>query len=726
MKKDERLHQGIALVSALIFLAVLVVFVSTALLVSTSNQRLSGDNLRTYQAQLAAEAGMQRVIAETWFTSEEDPSEDFQLELSTFREQLDDVGIRAGEAQRNSYGFGDEMVFQDSFEDSSYRASVRRVDVSDRYTLLRLDVTGLTGVANNPVATRRISSDMHVQVPQVDTQSFAVLGNNANCLFCHTQISSLEAAYTSDGTAVNIVTLTTPEQRKNTLLDKERVKLAFLENLRTDRIKEMNSVVTGTIYTRGITNVVGQASTLRAVPLRKIDNQSTSLLSSEVAKPITELEAVNCASQCGKRHALFYKNYPESKVPDGDVPKTFPQLIPDTNQNHFTEDSEWQNTIAKEKSSGQLKGGAKRVVAATAQTVSTLSSSESAEGIKGNVILEGTVANPLILEGTVYVNGDVVINGTVTGDGKIIARGNVYVVGSINYACDDNSTDNAWRSSQTKTCNYSKPDTLPRLGIIAGKNILVGSYITPGTSAKGKPSDQLTRTDFSETSEEEVATWFVDGGMSLEPSQPLSYTMVQMALFNENEYRKAKSDSGYTPQFYTLREGGAVFRCNKGFSDTKETYCKTYEELTNISASAVVNTSDQEVLERATVLNTTPSNAWLAEDALSSELTLRSKWVENVETKPRNALHLDGLYYTPNAIFGNLPLASNTEGKLVINGSLAAADVALLAPGGLSINNDVRLAEMLELEQTNNVIQMISNYRLLELDAVIEYEAISQ
>jgi hypothetical protein len=747
MSKRKWLREGVALVTALIFLAVVVVFVSTALLVSSSNRKLSGDNLRTYQAQLAAEAGLQRVIAESWFapyeeSEHEDVPEDYQVTLETFRKQLDDTGISAGENGINSYSFGDEVIFQEDLEGASYSASVRRVDVGDSYTLLRLDVTGLTGNPDAPAATRRMSADLRVQVPQTDSQGFAVLGNNANCIFCHTQISSLEAAYDKDGNPVNFSALTTPKNREDTFKDKERVKIAFLETLLTDRVKEMQSLMTGTIYTRGTTNVIGRDNTLSAVPLKVIDKQSTSLLSSDVAKTLTELDAVDCGGRCEKRHGLFYKNYPLRNGADGSVPETFPVLIPDTNNNRQIEHTEWRDAVAKEDSSGTLKGGNKTILATKAtgerdlalnssslKNVATLASSESVDGVQGNVILEGTATKPLVLEGTLYINGDVVLRGVITGDGKIVARGNVYITGDVTYACDDEAQDFNWRASQSKSCAYNTPEELPRLGVIAGKNILVGAYLTPATSAtlKGRPTDQLTRLNFDKTSADDLAKWFIDAGTSLKEPQALSYTMVQMALFNESEYRKAKASSSYSPRFYKLRDDGTVFRCGKGFSTKKEDYCKTYAELTDLSASALTDTADKAILERATLLSATPSNAWLGSDTQTSELALRAQWVSSVEgSRPLNALHLDGLYYTPNAIFGNLPTSSTTQGKLLLNGSLAAADIALLTPAGLTINSDERLAGMLDISQPTHVTQTVSNYRLLDTDAEVDYGVIGE
>ncbi len=739
-KNRAKSRQGIALVSSLIFLMVIVVLISISLLVSTSNNRLSGDSLRTYQAQLAADAGLQRVIAESWFNSYEASEneavpDDYQITLENFRKQLDEAGIPAGETTGGSYTFGAEVVYSEDLEGASYSATVRRVDVGDSYTLLRVDALGVVGEASSPGAVRRLSADMRVQLPLVDTKGFAVLGNNANCIFCHTQIASLETAYDKEGKSVMLNALTTPLQRQTALLDKQRVKIAFLENLLTDRPSDMQSLIAGTIYTRGTTNVVMQGGSLGSVPLKVIDKQSTSLLSSDAVKTLTELDMVNCASTCDKRHALFYKNYALSGGADGAVPKTFPLLIADKNGNRLIEHGEWQSAVSS--SNGTLTGGNKKILATravgehelalastTLKDAATLASSESANGAGGNVILEGTSASPLVLGGDVYINGDVVLSGAITGDGKIIARGNIYISGNVTYACDDDSRDASWQSSQSKNCTFNKPDTLPRLGVIAGKNILVGSYMTPATSVKGRPSDQLTRLNFDKTPNDELTTWFIDTGSSLKEPQSLSYTMVQMSLFNENEYRKAKTTTSYIPRFYTLRDDGAIFRCGKGFSSGKEDYCKNYGELTNLSTST--NTTDISVVNRATVVSTTPTNAWLSNDAQSSELAVRAAWINNVEGTRSSPLQLDGLFYSANGIFGNLPNASATRGKVIINGSLAAADIALLAPAGLTINYDERLAEMLETSATTFVMQTLSNYRLLDADAVVDYGAIKE
>lgn len=51
----------------------------------------------------------------------------------------------------------------------------------------------------------------------------------------------------------------------------------------------------------------------------------------------------------------------------------------------------------------------------------------------GPMILVGTKAKPLVIDGPVVINGDVIIRGYVTGQGTIYAGRNVHVVGNVRY-----------------------------------------------------------------------------------------------------------------------------------------------------------------------------------------------------------------------------------------------------------------------------------------------------
>jgi hypothetical protein len=739
--------RGVALISGLIFLAITVIFVSTALLVSTSNRRLSGDNVRTISAQLAADAGLERAIYEVWFKPNLEDGQlpnHFQLGLEAFRKGLDDAGIAAGNtSSATSFAFGPAVTFSDSFETTAYSTTLRRLDVGDAYTVLRLDSVGTVGTAGNVnnLATRRITEDLLIGVPQAEASQFALLSNRANCVFCHTQITSLEVAYDAQGNLVNLDTLATEQARAKVFKNKQRIRVGVLEHLLTDRANEIKSLMTGTLYSRGETNLFSAQSTLYSLAFSEMDGHKTSRLSSDEPKVLHS--ATNCASGCSERLEQAYLNYPSQGYPDGELPNVFPSAIQDANNNQKIEHSEWQTTISQDDALGSLKGGVKKRVDTSASgtvTLSadrstglhtasaTLSSTESANGIEGNLILEGSASSPLILEDTVYVNGDVVIRGKISGDGKIVARGNIYVVGNTTYACDNDSRDFNWASSSQVPCNYALPDTLPRVGLVAGKNLMLGNYMMPNLSGGTRPEDQLTRLGFSETSAEDLALWFVDAGQPITENAALSYSMIQAALFNQEEYAKAHSDASYIPHFYRMREDSPVWLCAGGFSTQKNDYCKSYTGLVNLSLST--SSSDAAILNRASVLSLTPSDSWLSPaaavlSAQTSELAVRGYWVNAVESNSaQEALRIDGVLFSDNAVFGMLPSSSATKGKMLLNGSLIAADTALLPTAGFRIHYDERLSDLIDPSKIKTVVQTRSNYRLLKTGELVDYGSV--
>lgn len=97
-------------------------------------------------------------------------------------------------------------------------------------------------------------------------------------------------------------------------------------------------------------------------------------------------------------------------------------------------------------------------------------------GEKQHLYLEGTAANPIVLDGPVVVRGSVIISGYVTGQGAIYAKGNVYVPKPLRYvnppatprpASNDEATVEAWREA-----NASKD----ALGLFAAEHVVLGNY----------------------------------------------------------------------------------------------------------------------------------------------------------------------------------------------------------------------------------------------------------
>lgn len=72
---------------------------------------------------------------------------------------------------------------------------------------------------------------------------------------------------------------------------------------------------------------------------------------------------------------------------------------------------------------GTLKQGATTLVAAVHSNATD----------KRGIYLEGTSANPIIIDGTVVIHGDVIIKGVVQGQGTLYVGGNLYLAGDVTY-----------------------------------------------------------------------------------------------------------------------------------------------------------------------------------------------------------------------------------------------------------------------------------------------------
>ena len=100
-------------------------------------------------------------------------------------------------------------------------------------------------------------------------------------------------------------------------------------------------------------------------------------------------------------------------------------------------------------------------------------------GESGHLYLEGTAANPIVLDGPVVIRGDVIIKGVVTGQGAIYSGRNVYVPESITYL-DGPSSARPASNSETDTeawmaANWDKDF----LGLFAAENVAVGDFTNP-------------------------------------------------------------------------------------------------------------------------------------------------------------------------------------------------------------------------------------------------------
>jgi hypothetical protein len=105
---------------------------------------------------------------------------------------------------------------------------------------------------------------------------------------------------------------------------------------------------------------------------------------------------------------------------------------------------------------------------------------------EGCVVLVGTAANPIVIDGPVVIEGDVIIKGYFTGQGTIYAGRNVHIIGDL-------TAVNAPQWEQPDTASNFEDSTLPDnleadfMGLCAKGSIVIGDYRDSGFTSSIVP-----------------------------------------------------------------------------------------------------------------------------------------------------------------------------------------------------------------------------------------------
>ena len=95
-------------------------------------------------------------------------------------------------------------------------------------------------------------------------------------------------------------------------------------------------------------------------------------------------------------------------------------------------------------------------------------------GEEKNLILVGTVDNPIVLDGPVVIENDVVLRGYITGQGTIYAGRNVHVIGDLEY-----KNPPSWPKPMTDPAGTQAANaTADMVGLAAKGSIILGDYTT--------------------------------------------------------------------------------------------------------------------------------------------------------------------------------------------------------------------------------------------------------
>ena len=419
---------------------------------------------------------------------------------------------------------------------------------------------------------------------------FGMLTKNVQCSLCHLRVSSTAKAFNKDPSKFN--TFPGVKVGSTGFMGASTGADTIIEGALYHRGRLEDDVSAGLIDANAV------ASRLKGVALNANGTirQDANGNSIPVVSTVSSSLAADGTPIAPPVNGNFYPNYPTDPglqssgvLPNNDFPSPFPDLprSADLNRpNHKVEADEV--AIAKADAiaasdpnqPGKIQGGVALTLAPGTQYTQTVLPNSGApanisQGYTGNVILTGTASNPIKLDGKVVIDGDVVIRGYVQGVGQIYATGNIYIPGDVIYKDRiDPIVVPPSTSPVPQEAFGSDAQNKPNLlGLVAGKNIVVGDYLSQvthwsegNTSSVGSANHDFYSPSYQNENGQVVTkngqpepgkiltydqdkylnpsqvtvmpgTVTIDGKTYSKYSQP-NFSMFQLALFNQSEYVK--------------------------------------------------------------------------------------------------------------------------------------------------------------------------------------------
>jgi len=555
-----------------------------------------------------------------------------------------------------------------------------------------------------------------IQPADFDGFEFAILANNVNCIFCHSRVDDAERYYNEDPGLYGTF---------------DRVKVGTLESLMLRKDMDGNSlhindfdtdsVIAGTLYVRG--SVTDQDGGV----VNDWGDQSFHSFAFDGAGNIMEHAATGeeTVADFSPTGALpmplenLYVDYSSiyTEMVDGNLPLEFPAPFPDNggidpltgappadseakSGNKIVDDEEFY--ALAQGAEGSITAGiitvkdAGEVIDSIGEYASALFSGNQAsieQTVAGNVLLSGTEANPVIIDGMVAIDGDLIINGYVKGDGSLYVKGNVYIPTDLQYL---NGNVVPSDPSSPETFGVAPDGTTNALAVAAGGNILIGDYSKPAALQPDMSYQVPSKYDF------------VTG----DSSDDWNFALAEISLFNRTEWAKTQptlpgapgealddpstwtqanpnyAGPDYVPRYYEFGPGDEVPIYNRGqlYFDTSSQTWRGDDEVPLDWDEALLTLADpgdvnDPILypageEPPVVRTLTATEGWI--DDYMYKLSIEYFEDNREQGTP---MRIDGMLYTNNAIFSLVHRAGPMNGQLIVNGSLLAADLGMLAPG---------------------------------------------
>lgn len=761
--------RGSALVATLVVVSSLALFGMALLTTTVSGARTM--NHQTDDFQLSSTVDSVALLSmETIWADYVNVAGGAPGSINEFRTFLDDMGVEdAGPGGPPTAEDGMDLLplanLPTVMDDDEQRATFNGVFV-DSIQLLRRDdgnstqlyvtVTATTRRGTeltNPIINRAVQQVYTIEPEDFEGFDYAILANNVTCIFCHSQVDSVEHYYNDDASLAGTF---------------DRVKVGTLESLmiRHDMDGQTWAITDGDSdsYVAGTVAVRGHLTDHDGEPLHDWDDISFKSYAFNGAGKLTEdawgdYTVTDFAPGSTPLQPLenLYLDYPTNyaDMVDGKLPTSFPAPIPDDGGHSDAFGGPDPSAIANKKvddvefdtfaqsADGAITAGVLSYVPpgykitntstyANALFVGNMPSIQ--QNVDSNVVLSGTKDNPITIDGTVTIDGDAIINGYIKGSGTLIVRGNIYVPTDLQYLDGKEYLpgDSVGNPTGPRTFGIAQDGTKNALGLTAGGNIMIGDYTKP-------------------------ASWFWPGKYDYingNYNDYWNFTLGEISIFNRQEWTKTLpmvpgpgelgndpstwtianpyyEGADYIPRYYAFHENNAVPIYNKGnlyFDETTKTWRGDSEVPTswNPSLLSYANPTDPNDKflfnlasgQDATVSTISPKDGWI------------SDWMYKVgieyfegEHDAGEPIRLDGLFYTNNAIFSLTHRNSPMYGRMRLNGALVAADLGVMAPGlynsggtgtdvnvpnspfavGLQLNYDKRVKNMLNVSNPNQV-----------------------
>ena len=797
--------------------AVVGVLMITMLSAAVDSSKWTDYQVEAFQVESAAETAVAMAASDLWTGFERQVENGGGGGMIGFQNYLESRGIgnqTESQAQANP---SDHRNSVGMHRNSAGHYLVDGVDV-ETLSVRREDSFGTTrlfidcGTSNRTAGNGEGVSDFRVQhvyeigAAEWEGTDFALLSNNVNCLLCHTKVDSVERFYNQDPLAFGT---------------HERVRLGSLESFHVR--SDPDSSIAGAIYLGGdaLLEDGSRITDWHALSLRAAEFDDAGLLKQDAwgSMTLANLNPANALNPDPMEN--LYLDYlagpPEAQV-DGFLPSSFPSPFPDNGGielasgdptpefggNRKVDLNEFD--VATAGLSGSISGGTISVIEKKwnkrVRNKSGLNKmmAGNAAGLAsrtdGHVYLNGTEANPIILNGDTAIHGDLIISGYVKGKGSLRVSGNVYMPGDVKYV--DGADVGGHR-----TFGVSGDGTQNTMAIASGGNVMIGDFYRAAWG-EGKPTNGWGSGSFNFIMEEmsafnrmewmkskptlpgesvhvktgenvwyetkdkyrkeyywqdqDVFKWVKTGKrikktkykwITKNNGKPAPYYESWSVKVKDYDYwvdEKVKVKTGtkrvkkhrwvktgetyqkehvdeiwewqtpqhenpyfkganYFPRYYSFRPNSYVAIANKDGHFDPDSHLWIADELIKkwdsrkLNYGRPTNGSDPMLFNadgtpKAAVSSVTPSGRWI-DDKRMQELLKRT-----VSSRDKQEdFEIDATIYSNNSIFGMVAKddKAKTNGRLLVNGLVVAADVGLLAPEGTQVNYDPRGRELIDI-----------------------------